>query len=92
MKKCRSINKRNSTLNVSENEEHILSPEWHGSILNKRENLINSGQASYIELSKMKKDIHDAKEEILPFSQNIKAVLASVSEGLEEADLKRQDD
>jgi hypothetical protein len=54
--------KKNSNLNVSENEELFLSPEWHGSILDKRESLVNSGQAAYIELSQMKKDIHDAIE------------------------------
>lgn len=46
--------------NLSDNEEEFVSPEWHGSILNERESLVNSGQASYFELAQMKKDIHDA--------------------------------
>ena len=39
---------------ISEESESIESPEWHGEILNKRRDVVESGKAKYLSISQVR--------------------------------------
>ena len=44
---------------LSRNAEAVISPEWHNKILEEREELLDNGEAEFIDWEKAKKSIRE---------------------------------